>query len=58
MKKFVIINGTLITFKLADDMEGAKEFALRVCDCSKEIIIREITEVFGLAVLTNEENWI
>lgn len=47
-----------MTFKTAEDMEGAKEFALRVCDCSKEIIIREITEFYGLAVLTNEENWV
>ena len=58
MKKFAIINGTLIAFRLCENMEQAKEYSLRICDCSKEIIIREITEFYGLKVLTTEENWI
>jgi hypothetical protein len=54
----VIINGTLIAFRLCEGLDEAKEYALRICDCSKEIIIREITEFYGLKVLTNEDNWV
>ena len=45
-KQYAIINSTAITFISADDMEGAKETALRFCDCSEEIIIREVKEVY------------
>ena len=43
MKNYILINGkTVITFT-ADDMEAAKKYAVSIVDCSKEIILREIS---------------
>jgi hypothetical protein len=42
MKTFAIINGTTMYLRKLDNIEMAKEWAVRYCDHSLEIIVREI----------------
>jgi alanine racemase len=45
MKKFIIINGTKVRIIERISMDKAIESAENTCDHSKEIIVREITEI-------------
>lgn len=45
MKKFITINGTKAWITERKSMEDAVTSAVNVCDHSKEIIVREITDL-------------
>lgn len=45
MKKFLILNGTELKIIERNDIGEAKEFAVNFLDHSKEIIVREVTEI-------------
>ncbi len=47
MKKYIVINGSTVTFVLKKDMEEAVIYATNNCDHSKEIIVREVKEVIN-----------
>ena len=42
MKTYIIINGKNGYSISTTDIVSAKAIAIRICDCSKEIIVREI----------------
>ena len=42
MKKFVIINGMDLIHIECNDLSEAKQKAFKICDHSKEIIVRQI----------------
>lgn len=44
-RMFCIINGTNLFVVHLRDMDEAKEKAVAICDHSKEIIVREITNI-------------
>ena len=48
MKKFIVINGTEATVIKADSLLDAIEKAIAICNHSKEIIVREITNIESL----------
>tara|TARA_R110000772_G_scaffold47429_1_gene108406 strand:+ start:423 stop:593 length:171 start_codon:yes stop_codon:yes gene_type:complete len=48
MKKFIIINGTDVILKRLPTLEDARHHAINVCDHSKEVIVREIKNLYGL----------
>ena len=44
MKKYIIINGTIVIIVERENMEAARGAAIKVCDLSKEVIVREMTD--------------
>lgn len=56
MKKYIIINGKEAHLITASSMEKARHQAIKVCDHSKEVIVRELTSItiFGQSTLKNE----
>lgn len=55
MKKYAIINGKDLHLVTALNMEKANHEAIKICDYSKEVIVREITEltIFGESQTVN-----
>ena len=45
MKKFIIINGKSARIIQRESLDMAKQTAENICDHSKEVIVREVTEV-------------
>lgn len=57
MKKFIIINGTEMFITNKKSLKEANETAVKVCDNSKEIIVREVTEITDFTKHKIEDQW-
>lgn len=51
MKTFIMIDGKDATTFKAENLKDAIDKALRCCNCSNEVIVREIKSLANLALL-------
>jgi len=59
MKRFITINGTHAWITEREDLASARHSAINICDHSKEIIVREISEITDYTkVISAHKGWV